>query len=76
MNRIKLASAVAGLTSLVASTAAMAQATTPAALDFSPLTDAIDVTSTIAAILSVGGVMVLVALAVMGVRKVMSMARG
>jgi len=51
---------------------ALAQATGP---DYSALTGALDVTSTIAMIMSVGGVMVGVALAVMGVRKFLRMVR-
>lgn len=50
----------------------LAQSTGP---DYTGLTDALDVTSTIAMIMSVGGVMVGVALAVMGVRKFLRMIR-
>ncbi|MBV7267564.1 hypothetical protein [Erythrobacter ani] len=61
------------LAAVLASPALAAGATGP---DFAPITDAIDVTTTVAAILSVGGIMILVSLAVMGARKIMRMVRG
>lgn len=48
---------------------------TPTALDYSGMTDAIDVGSTVAAIMTVGGIIILVAVAIMGVRKVKSMVK-
>jgi len=45
-------------------------------IDFSPLTSNISVADTTAAILSVGGIIVMLTLAVMGVRKIISMVRG
>lgn len=62
----------AGLAAIV-SAPAFAQATGP---DFTTLTDAVDVSTTITAILSVGALMVGVALVVMGVRKIISMSKG
>lgn len=69
-NALKLAVVPA---SLVASAPAFAAATGP---DFTTLTSAIDVSTTITAILAVGALMVGVALAVMGVRKIISMSKG
>jgi hypothetical protein len=59
----------------LAVSATPALATTPAALDFTTLTDAIDVATVTAAIMAAGGLIILVSLAVMGVRKVKSMIR-
>lgn len=60
---------------LAASTGtALAQAATGP--DYSDLTGAISMTSTVAAILSVGALVIGVSLAVMGVRKVISLVRG
>lgn len=73
--KTKLALLVVPALSAVSSVPAFAQAA-PAGIDYTPLTNNIDVTSTVAAILSVGAVMVGVSLAVMGVRKIISMARG
>jgi hypothetical protein len=44
--------------------------------DYSALTGAISMTSTVTAILSVGALVIAVSLAVMGVRKVISLVRG
>ena len=71
----KLALLAVPAASLVSSVPAFAQASTPTGIDYSPLTNNIDVTSTVAAILAVGAIMVGVSLAVMGVRKIISMAR-
>ena len=59
----------------VSASNALAQATTTGP-DFTPLTDAIDVTSTVAGVMAAGGIVIAVALAVMGIRKVISMVRG
>lgn len=69
-NALKLAVVPA---SMAAAVPAFAQATGP---DFTTLTGAIDVSTTITAILAVGALMVGVALAVMGVRKIISMSKG
>jgi hypothetical protein len=45
-------------------------------VDYTSLTSAVDFTSTITAILAVGALAVTLALAVKGVRKIMSMIRG
>lgn len=52
-----------------------AYAATATTLDYSGITGAIDLTSTIAAIMAVGGLVALVSVAVMGVRKVLRMIR-
>jgi hypothetical protein len=44
-------------------------------LDYSSITGAIDVGTTVTAIMTVGGIVALVAVAVMGVRKVLRMIR-
>lgn len=44
--------------------------------DFTALTGGVDVSTTVAAVLSVGAVIVGISLAVMGVRKVIGMVRG
>jgi hypothetical protein len=62
------------LVSAAASVPAFAQST--GGPDFSALTGAIDTTSTIAAILAVGALVIGVSLSVMGVRKVIAMVRG
>lgn len=67
------AAAVAAPAVALVATPAFAQATGP---DYTALTGAISVDSTVAAILSVGALMVLISLSVMGVRKVISMTRG
>lgn len=54
-------------------TVAHAQATGP---DYTPLTSAISIDTTIAALLSVGGILMAISLVVMGIRKVMRMVRG
>jgi hypothetical protein len=61
--------------------AALASVGSPAfavgnSVDYSTLTGAIDVSSTITAILAVGALVIGISLAVMGVRKVISMVRG
>lgn len=57
----------------LAASPAFADATPP---NFTALTGAIDVSTTVAAILAVGAVVVGVSLAVLGVRKVIGMVRG
>lgn len=57
-------------------TAPIAYAQTATGPDYSDLTGAISMTSTVAAILSVGALVIGVSLAVMGVRKVISLVRG
>lgn len=61
---------------LVAASTGQALAQTATGPDYSDLTGAISMTSTIAAILSVGALVIGVSLAVMGVRKVISLVRG
>ena len=67
-----VALAVAFLTALVAVPAA---ATPAAGLDYSGITGAIDLTTTVTAIVAIGGIVALVKVATMGVRKVLSMIR-
>lgn len=62
----------AGVSSAIAAAPAFA---TPAALDYSGITGAIDLDSTVTAIVAVGGLVAVVAVAVMGVRKVLRMIR-
>lgn len=69
--RKALVSAAAALVGLAASPALAAA--TP--LDYSAMTDAIDVGTTTAAIMTVGGIVILIAVAIMGVRKVKSMVK-
>ena len=47
-----------------------------ATIDYSGLTDQVSVQETITAVLAIGGTIILLTLAVMGVRKVISMVRG
>ena len=65
---------VTAATALVGLAATPALAT-PAALDYSAMTGAIDLGTTTAAIMTVGGIVILVSVAIMGVRKVKSMVR-
>lgn len=67
---------LAAVPAVLAASTGTALAQTATGPDFSDLTEAINVTSTIAAILSVGAVVIGVSLAVMGVRKVISLVRG
>lgn len=68
LNRLALVAA-----STLAATPAFAQATGP---DYSPLTEAVDFGTTSAAILSVGGLAIVVTLTVVGIRKIMRMVKG
>lgn len=65
---------VSAATALVAFAASPAFAT-PTALDYSEMTGAVDLQSTIGAIMTIGGIVILVAVAIMGVRKVKSMVK-
>lgn len=67
-NYLKLAS-VAGLATAAP---AFAQST---GVDYTGITDAVDVASTVTAIVAVGGIVALIAVARMGVRKVLGMIR-
>lgn len=69
-----LARMAAAGTALALSVPAFAQ-TAPAGLDYSGITDAIDLDTTVTAIVAVGGILILVKVATMGVRKVLSMVR-
>lgn len=66
---------VSAATALVAVAASPAFATPSTALDYSEMTGAVDLTSTIGAIMTIGGIVILVAVAIMGVRKVKSMVK-
>lgn len=68
MKLVRLAPAAA----LLAAAPAFAQST---ALDYSGITGAIDLDSTVTAIVAVGGLVAVVAVAIMGVRKVLRMIR-
>lgn len=71
MKKIVASTAAALGTALVA-VPAYAQST---GLDYSGITGAVDVDSTVTAIVAVGGIVALVAVATMGVRKVLRMIR-
>jgi hypothetical protein len=71
MKKLALVTAAAAT---VAAAPVMAQTATGP--DYSALTGAVDFTSTTAAILSVGALVIGVALATMGVRKIVSLVRG
>lgn len=66
---------VSAATALVAVAASPAFAAGATPLDYSAMTDAIDVGTTTAAIMTVGGIVILIAVAIMGVRKVKSMVK-
>lgn len=68
LNKLALVAA----SSLAAATPAFAQTT---GLDYSGITGAIDLDTTVTAIVAVGGLVALVAVATMGVRKVLRMIR-
>lgn len=70
--RKALVSAATALVAVAASPA-LAAGTTP--LDYSEMTGAVDLASTIGAIMTIGGIVILVAVAIMGVRKVRSMVK-
>jgi hypothetical protein len=70
---IERAAALAVLACMLIANPALAQ-TTPT-VDYSDITGAVSVTDTIAAIVTIGGVLALLAVAIMGVRKVLGMIR-
>ena len=65
-----VAPGLAALTALVVASPALANT-----VDYSGLTGAIDSTTLIAALMSVGGVLIIIAVAMMGIRKVLRMVR-
>ncbi|PHK28013.1 hypothetical protein VF14_35410 [Nostoc linckia z18] len=71
MKKLALVAAAA-----TAASAVPAMAQTATGPDYSALTGAVDFSSTTAAILSVGALVIGVALATMGVRKIVSLVRG
>lgn len=75
--KLALAAAAAVATPIaMVTTAPVAFAQTATGPDMAPLTSAISVTTVVAAVLSVGAIIIGVSLAQMGVRKVISLVKG
>lgn len=73
MKSRNLAAALAALPAVVAAPAYAAG--TPATLDFSSFTDQVDITTTMAAIMLVGGTLFLLHLAILGISKMRRVAK-